>query len=429
MPLTSPLLLVLLACTAEALLYLALRRSTSTRWPLRAGAAATAALLVLAGAAAWTNDHYGFYRSWRDLTGVHSRDLVVAHDPLSVARAAAPAVSQTNAKHGTLLELDIPAPLAGIKPRRAFVYLPPQYRDPLYASTSFPVVEALQGSPGRPSDWILGLHLDQELDRGIALGNIHPSIVVIPDTNGGLARSLECTNTKDGIADETFLTTDVRSWINKTFRAEPGRWVAVGYSTGGYCSVDLALRNPRWYASAISLDGYTQAISDHYARHLWRSREDRLEHSPDWWVTHRPPERVDLYLLAGADDHSSVRAATRFWNLLGEHGWRRPHDALVAQPHGRHTFPDWQAALQPALEWALPGINAPRDQPRPAATFAPYPMPSPHPAKAASPRASVPPSTRAGATGSPRPGPSASTRPARAPSPTPRLTPQPSRSP
>ena len=379
MPLTSPLLLVILACAAEALLFVALRRGATTRLVMRGSSGAIAAVLVIVGAAAWTNDHYGFYRSWRDLGGVHSHDLVVAQDPLSIARAAAPASAQTNAKHGTLLELDIPAPLSGLKPRHAFVYLPPQYRDPLYASTSFPVVEALQGSPGRPSDWILGLHLDQELDRAIAFGTVHPAIVVVPDTNGGLARSLECTNTADGIADETFLDADVRTWVDHTFRAEPGRWVTMGYSTGGYCAVDLALRHPEAYSEAISLDGYSHAIADHYARRLWHSRRDRLEHSPDWWVTHRNPERVDIYLLAGREDRDSIREATRFWALLGWSGWRRPHDALVAQPRARHTFPAWQAALQPALQWALPGINAPRE-PRPAVTFAPYPRLSPSPA-------------------------------------------------
>jgi S-formylglutathione hydrolase FrmB len=360
-PLTSPLLLVALACTAEALVFAALRSSSGRLY--RAGASAVSIVLLLLAAAAWTNDHYGYYRSWRDLTGVHSRDLVVVHDPGALARVTAPTARQANVKHGTLLELDIPAPQAGIRPRHAFVYLPPQYRDPLYASTSFPVVEALQGSPGRPSDWVLGLHLDQQLDRGIALGVVQPAIVVVPDTNGGYARSLECTNTADGIADETFLVDDVRTWVNSTFRVQPGRWTAMGYSTGGYCALDLALRRPDAYAAAISLDGYSHALSDHYARHLWTSAQDRLEHSPDWWVAHRPPERVNIYLLAGAEDRSSVAQAVRFWDMLRRYDWRRPHDALVAQPRGRHTFPDWEAAIQPALEWALPGINAPRALP------------------------------------------------------------------
>lgn len=326
----------------------------------RAGAGALAVVLLLGGGAAWTNDHYGFYRSWRDLAGVHSRDLVAVHDPATLARVVAPAVSSASFTHGTLLQLDIPAPLARLRSRHAFVYLPPQYRDPAYASTSFPIVEALQGSPGRPSDWILGLHLEQELDRAIAFGTVHPAIVVVPDTNGGLSRSLECTNTADGIADETFLDADVRNWVDATFRAQRGRWVAIGYSTGGYCALDLTLRHPEAYAEAISLDGYAHALSDHYARHLWRSRQDRLEHSPDWWVAHHAPERVDLYLLAGRDDVGSERDATRFWALLGRTGWRRPHDAFVAQPGGRHNFIAWETALAPALQWALPGLNAPR---------------------------------------------------------------------
>jgi enterochelin esterase-like enzyme len=376
-PLTSPLLLVVLAMVAEALAYLALRRGGAAALSKRIGAGAGAVVLLLAGTAAWTNDHYGLYHSWRDLLGVHSPDLVAVHAPGDVAKVLAPSQSQANARHGTLLELDIPGAISGVRARRAFVYLPPQYRDPLYAQTSFPVVEALQGSPGRPSDWILGLHLEQELDRAIALGTVHPAIVVVPDTNGGFARSLECTDTADGIKDETFLDADVRAWTTKTFRVEPGRWVAMGYSTGGYCAIDLAVRHPEAYAAAISLDGYAHAISDHYARHLWRSKQDRLEHSPDWLVANRPPRHVDFYLLAGRNDRDSLRSATQFWAALGRTGWRRPHDALVAQPRGRHTFPAWEAALQPALQWALPGLNAPREGPQPSATFAPYPIATP----------------------------------------------------
>lgn len=422
MPLTSPLLLVLLAVIAEALLFLALRRGTETSLVVRGTSGAVAVILLLAGAAAWTNDHYGLYRSWRDLLGVHSPDLVAISNPNSLARVVAPTQSQANAKHGTLLELDIPGPLSGVKPRHAFVYLPPQYRDPLYASTSFPVVEAFQGSPGRPSDWILGLHLEQEMDRAIAFGTVSPAIVVMPDTNGGLSRSLECTNTVDGKHDETFLVADVRSWMSRTFRIRPGRWVTMGYSTGGYCALDLTVRHPQDYASAISLDGYAHAISDGYARHLWTSAQDRLEHSPDWWVAHHRPENVNFYLLAGRDDQSSVSEATRFWSLLGQTGWRRPHDALVAQPRGRHTFPAWQAAIQPALEWALPGINAARTQVFPVPIFATPPTPShtptalphrtPTPTPTPTPRAtaSLPakPRTTASPTRTPRPSPSPS---------------------
>lgn len=388
MPLTSPLLLVLLAVVAEALLFVALRRDSSRTRLTRIGSGALAGVLLLLGAAAWANDHYGLYRSWRDLAGVHSPDLVAIKDPGAVAAAVAPTAAKAGAKRGTLLELDIPGGNSGVQPRRAFVYLPPQYRDPLYASTTFPVIEAFQGSPGRPSDWILGLHLEQEMDRAINVGAMQPAIVVVPDTNGGLARSLECTDTADGKNSETFLVRDVRGWLGQNFRVRPGRWVAIGYSTGGYCALDLALRHPTAYASAISLDGYIHAISDRYARGLWKSAQDKLEHSPDWWVLNRPPQKVDIYLLAGRDDAGSVHDATRLWDLLGRTGWRRPRDMIVFQDRGRHTFPAWQAALPGALQWALPGRNAAPPVASALAPVAPAPRYAPRPSPRATPRRS-----------------------------------------
>lgn len=359
MALTSLWLLVVLLGLAALVIVVAVRaRRLGPRHvvALRAGCGALVLLLSAATIGAAVNRSFGLYRSWGDLFGVQSRDLISVPAGGLLTQVLAPLpVTSPRPTHGTLLEVRIPGPRSGIRPRDTFVYLPPQYRDPAYVGRVFPVVEALQGSPGRPSDWIRGVRADRELDQGITSGRLAPQIVVFPDTNGGLSRSLECVDTADGIRDETFLTGDVREWVATHLRAAPGRWVAVGYSTGGYCALDLAFRHPGQYVRAISLDGYAHALQDHYARNLWVTPADRLAHSPDWWVVHHRPEQVEVYLVAGTLDESTARDSLRFWRQLGAAGWRRPYDALVAQPNGTHTFPAWQQALVPALSWALPG--------------------------------------------------------------------------
>lgn len=351
--LTGLLLLVVLAALVLLGVVAVVRYTGVLRW----GSLGLALLCLLGGVAAGVNRHYGLYRSWGEVFGLSSRDLVrVGSAGVQAAVAPLPAGSRRLAR-GTLLQLQIPAPRAHLASRRAFVYLPPQYRDPAYAQTSFPVVEGFQGSPGRPSDWINGLQLDRQLDRAIRHGWVAPAIVVVPDTNGGLARSLECTNTADGKADETFLVRDVRAFVTATFRTAPTRWTGIGYSTGGYCALDLAVRHPDLYGRAVSLDGYAHALDDRYARGLWHSTMDRLQHSPDWWIAHRRPEPIDVYLLAGLDDRDALQQTTSFWTGLARHHWRRPYDALVGQPHGRHTFYSWESALAPSLSWALPGAH------------------------------------------------------------------------
>ena len=193
------------------------------------------------------------------------------------------------------------------------------------------------------------------MDRATARGWVAPAIVVVPDTNGGLARSLECADTADGKADETFLVEDLRAWLTATFRTAPTRWTGVGYSTGGYCALELTVRHPDLCGRAVSPDGYAHALDDRHARGLWHSALDRLQHSPDWWIALRRPEPVEMYLLAGLDEGDPVQQTTSFWTVLARHHWRRPYDALVGQPHGEHTFSSWEAALTPSLCWALPG--------------------------------------------------------------------------
>ena len=427
LPLTSVRLLVLLGglCLA-AVVSGALARRLLPAHPvvLRVVSGAAALLLGLAGVGAGFNRHYGLYRTWHDLLGTHSPDLVSVHGQGGLQVAVAPLPpGAPSPMHGTLFQIDIPGPHSGVAPRAAFVYLPPQYRDPAYSTATFPVVEAFQGSPGRPSDWIRGLHLDQVMDRAIHTGRVAPSIVVMPDTNGGLARSLECADTADGKNDEQFLVTDVHAWVVQNLRATAGRWASVGYSTGGYCALDLSIRHPDQYYAAVSLDGYAHALQDHYARGIWRSVPDRLTHSPDWLVANSPPELLDIYLLAGLSDPSSVREAVRFWDELGHFKWRRRHSRLVIQQGGRHTFPAWESALAPALSWALPGpaaldaAQAPLDG---AALLASLPTPTPTattspscPAPSGGPSANPQPDPYASPTGRPsaRPTPSASARP------------------
>lgn len=353
MALTGVLLLVVLGSLVVLGGVVVVRGAGLIRW----GSLGLVLLCLLAGVAAGLNRQYGLYRSWGELFGLASRDLVHV-GPAGVQAAVVPlSTGSARLGRGTLLQLQIPAPRAHLASRQALVYLPPQYRDPAYAHTLFPVMEGFQGSPGRPSDWINGLQLDRQMDHAIARGWVAPAIVVVPDTNGGLARSLECTDTADGKADETFLVEDVRAWLTATFRTMPTRWIGVGYSTGGYCALDLAVRHPDLYGRAVSLDGYAHALNDRYARGLWHSALDRLQHSPDWWIAHRRPEPVEMYLLAGLDDRDAVQQTTAFWTGLGRHHWRRPYDALVGQPDGHHTFYSWEAALAPSLSWALPGAH------------------------------------------------------------------------
>ena len=366
MPLTSLRLLFGLATLDLLVVLLVVRYHRRTRRLLGTAAGGLAVLLVaVVGLAAGINRHFDLYRSWSDLLRPSSADLVAAQGPAQLARATAVKPAGAAPGRGTVLSLRIPSPASHLSVDGAYVYLPPQYREAASSSRSFPVVEAFSGSPGRPGDWLNGVRADAQLDKAISAGQLAAAIVVFPPTNTSILRSLECTDTADGLHDETYLTTDVHSWITSHLRTDGRRWTAIGYSTGGYCALDLSFRHPDLFARAISLDGYGRALQDHYARRLWRNRSDRLAHSPDWWVRNHRPEGVAVYLVAGTADRSAAHDTLATWRALDQAGWLTPTDRLVAQRGGRHTFDDWSRAFLPGLEWALPGAATPLRDPTP----------------------------------------------------------------
>lgn len=351
MRLTGLPLLVALAAAVIGLAGVAWR---SRRW-LRAAAVAAALLSALTFVAADVNRHFSYYRSWRDLLGVHSPDLVEAPNGAAPAaieqelrdRSAGEHRADGEHRTGTLLQIDIPGPRSGID-RGGFVYLPPEYFSPAFATTHFPVVELLHGSPGVPSDWVLGLNPDQILDGEIATGRAGPMVLVIPDTNGTRLRSSECADAVVGDADETYLTRDVPDFIRERFRVLPTGWGVSGYSTGGYCATNLGLRHQDLYAAVVSLDGYFHALDDRYARGLWKGNDAaRLANSPDWEVAHGPHPRLAWYLMAGESDGTERRDTAAFARAVG----LSPGDVLVTQPGGRHNFADWKTASVPTYGW------------------------------------------------------------------------------
>jgi hypothetical protein len=369
LPLTSMRLLIALgvgAALSLALAVLGWRRHLRHPLLVTSTSAVLCLGLVLGGVGAGVNKHFGLFHRWRDLFGLHSRDLVTAHNPAQVAKALAALSQGAIRTHGQLLSLRIPSPVSHFRADGALVYLPPQYAAPTYQRKGFPVIEAIPGSPGRPSDYIDGIQADVQLDQAIAAHKIPPAIVVFPASNRSFFRSLECADTADGYRDETYLTTDVHDWVTRTLKTDHARWTVMGYSTGGYCALDLSFHHPDLFARAISLDGYTHALRDHYARGIWAKgaagAQARLEHSPDWWMLHHAPEPVDTYVAAGTLDAGAAASALSFWHAIATSGWARPANRLVTEQDGHHTFPAWSKAFLPALEWAL-NVSAPTSSP------------------------------------------------------------------
>lgn len=81
-------------------------------------------------------------------------------------------------------------------------------------------------------------------------------MVVLPDATGTPLGNTLCMDSKLGNA-ETYLTTDLKAWVAANLQvAPPGQdWTIGGFSFGGTCSLQLAVRAPDTYRTFLDVSG------------------------------------------------------------------------------------------------------------------------------------------------------------------------------
>jgi S-formylglutathione hydrolase FrmB len=81
-------------------------------------------------------------------------------------------------------------------------------------------------------------------------------VVVAVDPNGSAFGNTMCMDTRRGDA-ETYLTQDVPAWIKANLQIDGNTavWGVGGYSYGGTCALQLAVRAPAVYPSFIDISG------------------------------------------------------------------------------------------------------------------------------------------------------------------------------
>ena len=301
--------------------------------------------------------------------GVTSRPFVTPPAPtLSPlpSSSAAPSMTipplalkaQPTTGSGRVVQLDLPGARSAIM-RKGFVYLPPQYFQPAYAHTSFPVLELLHGDPGDPSGWVYALQVPGLMDHAIDNGTIGPMIVVMPATFDG-KHGQDCVDAPGGQLDETYLTTDVAADLVHDFRVLPPgpNWAIGGLSDGGFCAANLALRHRGSYGAVVSLDGFYSPYSDlGVLDKIFGSRSPALEaNDPSALAVDVRSSLPRFWIMSGSGDLVDARNAQYFEQILTT---REPIESVVVR-NGRHTPAAWRIALPSLLAWTWNTISGGR---------------------------------------------------------------------
>jgi enterochelin esterase-like enzyme len=326
------------------------------------------------------NKYYGYYQTWgsvvADLT--HQNASAASQVPqVEFDRSHAGTLDGSRAhltqaaRQGYLVRLMLTGQRSHLT-RAVYVYLPPQYFQPAYQAYRFPVIELIHGQPGEPQDWVSVVGVTRDLGHLLADKRARPAVLVMPDANGGDQVSLQCLNQVGGPQDLTYLAVDLPGQLARTLRVRrpgPG-WGVAGYSEGGYCAANMALRFPRGYGAAGVLSGYFAPFDNRLSATgppvspFGGSSRLREQNTPlDELQTLSAATTVPgFWLGAGAADGQAVTDAKTFRAALLP---RQRSVPLTLTPGGGHTMTTWRAELPSMLSWMTTHLAPPA---RPADT-------------------------------------------------------------
>lgn len=141
-------------------------------------------------------------------------------------------------------------------------------------------------------------------------------VQVMPAINGPGRRYQDCVN-GPAVNDETYLTKDVRTDVYARYRVsqDPCEWGVAGYSSGGYCAANLALRHRGSFGAAAVINGYFRAADGPAGAALNNSQPLEAANSPLYLAERLTPNSSPLpafWVAAGTNDKPDYKPATMF---------------------------------------------------------------------------------------------------------------------
>jgi len=140
---------------------------------------------------------------------------------------------------GRIAQVVIPGRVSQFGARPAWIYLPPAYLGSPRAV--LPVLVLIPGQPGGPEDWLLAGRLAGIVDAFAAAHHGLAPVVAVPDVTGSVFGNPLCMDSRLG-RTETYLATEVPEWVASNLQVDPQRRAIGGFSFGGTCALQLAVR-------------------------------------------------------------------------------------------------------------------------------------------------------------------------------------------
>jgi enterochelin esterase-like enzyme len=329
--------------------------------------AATAAVLLAAGLG--INVDFGAYRTV---------DQAITPEPypsgsLGHQHAARPGAREVDAaewraprgmpRHGRTLTVAIPGAVSHFHARPAVVWLPPaaQVADP----PTLPVLVALSGQPGQPSDMFETGRLGAFLDRYAAAHQGLAPIVVAPDQLGAPGRNPMCVDSRRLGRSATYVMTDTVRWVEQHLdvASGPSAWGIAGFSQGATCSMQFSSAHPDVFGTALAISSEL-APSNGSLEHTIEagfggSRRAYERAVPEALLAAHKPFRDHLVVFGYGEDDAPYRQSTLALRAAAERA--DVTTELVVSPGSAHDWNTVQYVLQRGLPAVVAHLGLPED--------------------------------------------------------------------
>lgn len=329
-----------------------IHRSSYTNFALRLLIIVLCQALALLSIGLEVNRSNGFYESWNDLFGtssnfsssattigsqakVTSKDLSKAGKLPLQSRLVRDVITGSESQVSNVVYLDLPK--SAVDAINGKIPLDP---------TRYRIVEFLAGFPSQPLTWFKVLKMDKFL-AAYNVNHVGREIIgVFPEINLAGSYDLECMNLPGTRPPaETWLSSDMHTYVAARLGMPDSRWGIMGVSTGGWCAAMLSVRHPNLYSAAASIAGYYRPALPHTDPTPLR---DAMHHKYDFdqaeaALTHNQK----LYIAASLGDRYSISETKLF--LAKQHP--KLTITYTESASGGHNSRTWLSLIPGALDW------------------------------------------------------------------------------
>ncbi|MEU8463455.1 alpha/beta hydrolase-fold protein [Streptomyces sp. NPDC029003] len=233
---------------------------------------------------------------------------------------------------------------------RVWAWVPKQYKEKKYQNSAFPVLTALPGASGYPTNYWFGsdFKLQERIAQQIEEGRSLPFIVMMPVLNAKLDQYWDGSDIPNQPKMGTWMSDDVPDLARENFRTykDPKGWGFFGSSAGGYVGMKMVLQYPDRFSTAVAGGPDTAPDSP-----FWKGfEEQRLANDPARLaeaLAKRDGPKVHLsFLLGDKEEGAKVKA---FKEKIGKGPIETDLHIIPNAGHDGYKYAD--GLFQGPLEW------------------------------------------------------------------------------